>query len=307
MAYRFKKNEAIPRAIRRVFAEEISWAVGQLKNARKKAEAVHEARKSVKKIRGLMGLIRTRLGPLHKAEDRHLRDAGRRLSALRDTAVMLEVFDALAAKQAATDGGEHTEIRRNLERKRSETPPEKRVRAEVVRLFNEARPKAASWPLDDLDVGALLPDLTAVYRKGRKALKHAQKTESMVVLHDFRKAVKQHWYHMRLLEGVCGGNVKERAGELRDLETWLGDANNLAVLRERIVAEAETSRDRQQIRQFLALIDEEARDLRKRALEAGERLYAAKGREFGETLSLPSASTRKGPSAAPAAARVAAA
>jgi len=67
MAYRFKNDEAIPCAIERVFAEEISGAVGHLVRSKKRVEAVHEARKSIKKIRGLLSL----LGPAYKKRDRY--------------------------------------------------------------------------------------------------------------------------------------------------------------------------------------------------------------------------------------------
>jgi len=296
MAYRFHKNEAVPHAIKRVFAEEIAWAVGRLQHAKNRTEAVHEARKSIKKIRALLGLIRSRLGSSYKTEDRFFRDAGRQLSALRDTAVMLEVFGALAEKHAGTDAGALSEIKGNLERSHRETPPEKQVRSQLVRLFSEARPKADSWPLDDLSLDALMPDLIAVYRRGRKTLKRAHKIDNGVALHDFRKAVKQHWYHMRLLEGVWGVDLKKRTADLRELETCLGEANNLRVLRERIAADVETSRDRHQIREFVALIEEESRDLRKRALEAGQRLYADKACDFGAKLSAHITPVRKRPS-----------
>ena len=54
MAYRFKKNETIPHAVKRVFVEEIDWAVGQLGKEEDRIKAVHEARKSIKKIRSLL-------------------------------------------------------------------------------------------------------------------------------------------------------------------------------------------------------------------------------------------------------------
>jgi CHAD domain-containing protein len=284
MAYLFKKNEAIPHAIRRVFAEEIAWAVGQLAHSKKRAQAIHEARKSIKKIRGLLSLVENRLGPRYKTEDRYFREAAGHLSELRDTAVMLEVFDALAAKLDPADTPGLNEIRLNLQRSQREAPPEKQVGAEVVRLLQAARPHADAWPLENLDWASLLPELTAGYRSGRKALKNAQQEKSPESLHNFRKKVKQHWYHVRLLESVWDSGLKTRAAELHDLETWLGDDHNLAVLRAHLAADMETSRDRQQARHLLSLLDEEAHALRQRALAAGARLYAEKPNAFRERL-----------------------
>jgi CHAD domain-containing protein len=299
MAYRFRKNEAIPHAIQRVFTEEINGAVGQLAHSKKRAAAVHEARKSIKKIRGLLGLIRSRLGPGYKTEDRYFRRAANQLSEMRDTAVMLEVFDALAAKLDHADIAALGEIRVKLQRSQSAAPPEKQVSAEVVRLLNEARPLARSWPLENLDLDALLPDFTSAYRAGRKALKRALHHQNAESLHNFRKKVKQHWYHVRLLENVWDSDMKKRASDLRDLETWLGDQHNLDVLRERLTADTETSRDRHQSRHFMALLDNESKALRNRALEAGERLYDEKPGAFSRRLAaLWAAPVRKGPAAA---------
>src|ERR1700722_14356409 len=131
MAYRFKKNEPSPNAIRRVFAEEIAWAVGHLAHSKKRTQAVHEARKSIKKIRGLLSLIETPLGPRYKTQDRYFRDAAQLLSDLRDNAVMLQVFDGLVAKHPAMDAAALAELRLNLERREHEAPDEKDVSSEV--------------------------------------------------------------------------------------------------------------------------------------------------------------------------------
>jgi CHAD domain-containing protein len=231
-----------------------------------------------------LGLIAEPLGPLYKAEDRYFGNAAKHLSALRDSAVMIETLDALAAKHNDVDAGALAAIRRNLERHRRETPPDEHVSAEVIRALNEARPKAASWPLEGLQYADLLPDMTAAYRGGRKALKHAQESQTVAALHDFRKNVKRHWYHLRLFESALTGEMKKRVTDLRDLETWLGDEHNINVLCWRISADVETSRDRQQTRQVSALLAEEAKSLRQRALESGERLYASKPREFSDAM-----------------------
>ena len=51
--------------------------------------------------------------------------------------------------------------------------------------------------------------------------------------HEWRKRVKDHWYHVRLLEGFgtlgCGSYEKS----LKELETLLGEDHNLVVLREK--------------------------------------------------------------------------
>ena len=193
--------------------EEIDWAVGQLTRSKDREKAVHEARKSLKKIRGLLGLLAEPLGRLYKTEDRYFRNVGQQLSQLRDNAVMLETFDALAARHQELDPIALANIRRNLLRSQGEAAAEKQVSAEVSQALAAARAKAVAWRLDHLQFPALLPDLTAVYRAGRKAHKKAlseQTAES--AFHDFRKQVKKHWYHLRLFEGNLPSEMKKRIG-----------------------------------------------------------------------------------------------
>jgi CHAD domain-containing protein len=285
MAYRFRKNESLPHAIRRVYMEEIDWAVRQLTRSKDREKAVHEARKSLKKIRGLLGLIAEPLGRLYKTEDRYFRNVGRQLSQLRDSAVMLQTFDALAARRHELDPVALVNIRRNLLRCQGEAAAEKQVSAEVSQALAAARAKAVAWPLDQLQFPALLPDLTAVYRAGRKAHKKTLSEQTAESFHDFRKQVKKHWYHLRLFEGNLNSEMKKRVKELRILETVLGDEHNLTVLRQSIAADVETSRDRHEIRGFLAALEDEGHELRERAMKSGEPLYSVKPRTFAETLS----------------------
>jgi CHAD domain-containing protein len=260
MAYRFKQNEAISHAVQRVFAEEIAWAVGQLVRSKKRTEAVHEARKSIKKIRGLLSL----LGPGYKSQDRYFRDVGRLLSDSRDNTVVLQVFDALTAKQPVV-----SEIRDNLRRSFRQGPTEKNLSADVAQLLRHAPPLVA----ENLQFESLLPAMDETYRQGRKAWKRAHREHSAEALHNFRKQVKQHLYHLRLMENDA---VAKRIDDLHALETWLGDHHNLTVLRDRLKADVETSHDRKRILPLIALIDDESHALRNRALEAGEQLYGEK-------------------------------
>jgi len=283
MAYRFKKDEAIPNAVKRVFAEEISWAVGHLTHSKKRAEAIHEARKSVKKIRGLLSLIGRQLGPLYKTQDRYFQAAGRQLSDFRDSTVILETFDDLAAKHPDVDSNTIKEMRMSLRRSAGHKK-EKAVSSEVVRLLQEARLEPDLWPLADLQFDMLVPAMTATYKDGRRAFKRAQKADNAEAMHDFRKKVKEHLYHLRLFEATADADLKRRVADLNELATCLGDEHNLSVLRARLNAEIETKQDRQNFREVINWLDAEAESLRKHALDSGEELYARKANVFAEQL-----------------------
>jgi CHAD domain-containing protein len=301
MAYRFLKNEALPHAIRRVFAEEIDWAVGQLTNSKNRREAIHEARKSVKKIRALLAFIRRPLGQKYKSQDRHFQKAGRLLSELRDAQVVLDVFDGMFAKDGEIDASARRDIRHNLERSKPKARDERQVAARAARLLTDARPIAGEWPIEGIYFNAVLPDVVAGYKRGRTELRQARRAGTAEAFHSFRKAVKKHWYQLKLLQNVWDPEMKQRAADLRDLETCLGDGHNLTVLRQRIEADVETRSDRRHAQRFMARLDDQAQKLRRRALENGHQLYAAKPREFGQALAklrVEPQTLRKGPGAA---------
>src|SRR5882672_1152282 len=93
MPYRLRKNEPVAKGIKRLAAEQIDYARGQLAQTGDTEKAIHEARKSVKKTRALLRLVG------YGAEDKRLRNIGRALSEVRDAAAMIQVFDALVAKK----------------------------------------------------------------------------------------------------------------------------------------------------------------------------------------------------------------
>src|ERR1700761_5144519 len=100
MSYRLKRGESIPEGIRRIVHEETDSAISELSHStgKRRDEGIHEARKSVKKIRGLLRLVRPELGRVYRAENRRLGDVGRKLSEIRDATAVIEVFDGLIGK-----------------------------------------------------------------------------------------------------------------------------------------------------------------------------------------------------------------
>ena len=61
-----------------------------------------------------------------------------------------------------------------------------------------------------------------------------EKTGDDGVFHNWRKRVKDHWYHVRLLEGLSSG-AASRARALRHLEKCMGEDQNIVVLSGKII------------------------------------------------------------------------
>jgi CHAD domain-containing protein len=289
MAYRFDAGQPIPDEVRRVFFEEIDSAIKQLTKRKDKDcdESIHEARKSVKKLRGLLRLVTPLIGKgTYRKENQQLGGIGRKLSELRDARAMIEIFEAVV-KEAETQETLDTDlvqsIRGRLEQHKSETEQnidvEETLNAAVVAL-QAVRGHVNDYQLTERGFECLERGLKNVYRRGRRAMKQAAKTSTADDLHNWRKRVKDHWYHVRLLGDLDIPFVHTREDELKRLETWLGDDHNLVVLRETIDDRRAEFGHPKQVRQFLAITKRHGGEMREKALALGEHLYGLKPKQL---------------------------
>lgn len=286
MAYRLKKGESMPEGVRRIVHEEIDSALGELKHGsgRKRDEAVHEARKSIKKIRGLLRLVQPELGRVYRTINTRLGDVGRKLSEIRDATAIIEVFDALTEKHKdALQKPALARFRRGLEASKRETEQAAGIGDAVKRATAALRAidkQVDKWPLQKDGFGAIAPGMKDRYRRGRKAMSAARKDGTPESYHEWRKRVKDHWYHVRLVESLWTEVMQAHESSLHDLETWLGDDHNLVVLCEKLDREPEKYGDEENMRLFRALIEQEQKELREKSLSLGERVYERKPRRF---------------------------
>ncbi len=91
--------------------------------------------------------------------------------------------------------------------------------------------------------------------------------------HDWRKFVKYHFYHTRLLAGVYGKAARKRAKDANELEELLGQHHDLAVLRERITAKRKRIAKFCDTDQLLAYLGESQDIIEKKALKLGRALF----------------------------------
>jgi CHAD domain-containing protein len=264
MPFRLTKEESFSDGIRRIVLEQLTKAADQLSNPKKVDRGVHEARRSIKKVRGVLRLIQPEMRSVYRAENGQLRALGRGLADLRDDAVVLEVFDSLVPKH----GNRFNPVRRGLETKQA---------TDVAKIFRETMTglraiskRVENWPVPHNIDTVLASGFEATYQRGRKALGKALENASPENLHRFRKRVKEHRFHLSLLFE----EETKRLDDLRQLEVLLGDDHNLSVLRDRLDQNPALYGDPLDVSAFQALLTRKQRQLQARALPLGRRLYA---------------------------------
>jgi CHAD domain-containing protein len=286
MPYRLKSGESVPEGVRRIAREETQSAAGILgrATARSRDEAIHEARKSVKKTRALLRLMRPESDAVYKRENPRLRNIGRRLSGFRDRAAIVETFDALREKyKADLKGVTLASIRRGLQRDRRRQQRDARMRETIGRVAAGLRAAAArtdAWPLESDGFAAIAPGLTMTYRRARQAMAAVNEDARPEFCHEWRKRVKDHWYDIRLLEDLWTEVMIGYEKSLKELETWLGDHHNLEVLKSTLEAHPKLYGGREEIRLGLELILKYQKELLANALSLGERVYEERPKEF---------------------------
>lgn len=286
MAFRLERDESVSDGLRRVIREELKSAAELLAGSTKANpdEAIHEARKSVKKVRAVLRLTHPDSDGAPSRENARLRDIAGRLSEFRDDVAIIETFDDL--KKTNKPGHAATGFRsvraslaRQLRDARSDDVAA--VLHEAAGSLLESRKRMKAWVALDLNgYDALAPGLENSYRRGRKALTKALRVRSPENLHHLRKRVKDHWYHVRLLEGIWSETMGAREKSLKDLETWLGEDHNLVVLTERLTAEPAKYGSKRDLESVLRSIRDWQTELRKKALPLAERVYEEKPGEF---------------------------
>ncbi len=235
MPYRLEAAESIPDALRRVAAEELSSAMRLLDDdsAEGRDKRVHEARKSMKKLRALLRVARAALPPAtYRHENVGIRDTGRLLSGLRASAAGLEAFEVLVSDAPATIEREAIAAarRRILQAYAQHTEVASAALPDAAAQLAGALGRVAEWEIAGSGWTLLRPGLRAIYARGRRAYKRAAKLRTTEALHDWRKQVKYLWYSVRLLEPCWPRPLKALAAELAVLGEVLGDDHDLAEL-----------------------------------------------------------------------------
>ena len=226
MAFRLKPGRSARKQFARIIRKELERAADEMQQATHQIDAVHNARKRVKKIRAILHLLRSSLGHAYRTYNGQLRTVAHQLSAPRDADAALEIMRAVhihyprlvtrALFNTVRQG--LTPKQRGAARRFNPTRVQRELRHAAKALPRRIR-RAANPPT--IEAG-----ITQGYSRARRGMGDVKATPEDVCFHAWRRRVKDHWYQMRLLETVHPP-VRLRIRRLKQLEQWLGDDHNL--------------------------------------------------------------------------------
>jgi CHAD domain-containing protein len=289
-AYRLVDDEPVGPGIRRILKAQVDDAVEQLRGeaGNEPADAIHEARKDMKKIRSALRLVRDAIGEdAWRRENDHYRDVNRKLSAHRDAEILVESLAGLRERFGPAARKRSETLRKQLEDANREAHDDGTIERTMAGAAAELIALRSS--LDELDLDGdgwelIAPGLHRSYRRGRKRLRSVEDEASVTNLHELRKRVKDLTYQLRLIREADRPMIGALADHAHDLSDHLGDDHDLALLREEVQRRRDAFSSPADQRHLLAEIDQRRGELQFAAIALGERVYADKPKKFTARL-----------------------
>lgn len=283
MTFQFRREDpTVADGVRRIAREELSALLAEIDDPDLDLEqTIHGVRKRCKKLRALLRLVAPVMKGAKKRE-RTIRDAARELSHLRDAHVRVATLKALAARKKSAIEDSDLE------------PAIAAVSGPVSGAAEEVAGEAALAAfrtvmadlLYDVDGWVLSADGPAAFRKGfvKPLVRGAQRLASLAAtsadeldterLHDLRKDVKTHWYHVSLLEPCWPKVLKAEGEELDRLGELLGDDHDLAVLEQSLRSPAHAPLDADRLDRLTGEIGRRRETLQRKAVTSAARVFA---------------------------------
>lgn len=289
MSYTFKRKEAIQTGLQRIALEQVDRALAETVDARLDThEAVHQARKRCKKIRALLRVVRPVFESSYSDENAWYRDAARELAVLRDAQTVLETYLDLTQRfQAQLEPQTAATLTAWLTRRRDAAiAPPVDVGCQIEHFRErllEGRGRIATWTLRKDGFDAVAAGLIKTYARGRRAMEAAYEDPSSERFHDWRKRVKYHWYHMRLLSTLHPPMLRAQRDQADRIGESLGAEHDLSVLRN-VLAAAGADLDARTVQTVSALIDRRRGDLQRQARVPGALLFCEKPKQLRKRL-----------------------
>lgn len=284
MAFSFKRNESVAKAIRRLGRQQMDDALDCLKDCRR-VEAIHCVRKDIKKARAVLKLARADLSKKsYRRETKLLREAAKHLAPTRDAFIITKALKDLAAHfkgQLAPGALRHIRLplQSALDKEAKQFAKQKTART-VQRLVGRA-----AKDFDQLDVRckgwkAVSAGVKTSYRQGRQAFQIACDAPSPENLHEWRTRAKDLWYQVRLLQPIWPEQMDAMAEELKVLGELLGDDHDLFMLQQAVEQHGVGNDRVPEVEALNGLIDQRQQELRAKALALGARFYTEKPSAF---------------------------
>jgi CHAD domain-containing protein len=291
-SFRLHPGEPLGPGLKRLGVEAIDEAIsGFYEGEEMFGEAVHTTRKSTKRIRAMLRLVRYEVGEqVYQFENGWMRDTARLLSAVRTSSVLVravadirEMYGPLLAEGTFDEVLERTTIYRDRTEQRVMEDPE--IVPRVVSNLERARGRYESWPTDAdakpvygigirHDYRAIGPGLKATHARGRRQMVAAYRAPSPESFHRWRKRAKYLRHQMEILTPLWPEVIIGMALTLDRISELLGQDHDLAELLQTLADRPDLCPHPLERSLISALAEQRRADLQIASRILGRRIYA---------------------------------
>ena len=177
-------------------------------NEEDKHKSVHEIRKSLKRIRAVLRLVRDEIGfSTYYRENVFYRDLNRKLSEMRKFNVLIE-----STRQLQTDDSNaipessvesfimSLEEQRDLELRVLIVQED--IFRQIAKQMDNVSPRIKDWPIEQDGFRVFYGGLRRIFRQGKKFMDLSKLDPTPVNFHDLRKKMKYLWYQILILRPI---------------------------------------------------------------------------------------------------------
>ncbi|MDP9091068.1 MAG: CHAD domain-containing protein [Pseudomonadota bacterium] len=258
---------------------QINQVIHALQRRKLTDEAVHEARRGVKRSRAILRLLRYLIGtPTYRFQNRLLRDTARPLTALRDAKVLIEALQRLARKCIPLV----RLLKKDLDDCRQQLSPQQV--SDVTASLQDVKVRLEGIDEKTLQQMITRKDLDRIYRKGRSAFAGVKKSGTDARLHEWRKQVKYLLHQIELVRGFGVRHLGKPRRQADRLAEILGNDHDLAVLKNKIrgfvaagkMHDSAATSKASVVRSLARRLERQRCALQRKARRLGSSLFAAK-------------------------------
>ena len=290
-------GENLSGGLQRICLEQFESSLDTLSERRDLNLAIHELRKSNKRVRALLRMVRPVIGnKVYRAENDALARASRLVAPVRSGRVLLEAVTKLRSRYghllaSGVFGGIEDRLRGRHERLTSRVMDDPAILGEVTAIIYRARSRYAAWPTDPADPRygpRIIPNsfrsigggVSRTYERGRKSMETAYRTRAPEQFHEWRKQVKYLRHQMEILDPLWPEVIGGLAISLEQLGDVLGEDHDQSELIGLVAALPELAPDPDERNLLVALSHHRRQELEGAARVMGGRIYAEGATQF---------------------------
>jgi CHAD domain-containing protein len=232
--FELKDTESVPDGIKRIIGGQIDHALYNIEHNIDSDfdESIHESRKSSKRVRAVLRLVKDEIGTkLYKRDNYLFRDINRYLAEIRNISVIIE---SLGKVVKDCPGNDYSELINETIRFKDKLIEilfaEENRHKTVADLLNTGKERAMKLPLKKDDIKVLFSGMSKIYSLCDTCMQNARKEPTNENLHEWRKQVKYLYYQFQVLTPFIPDELVVHKPNLDKIAEHLGEDHDLAEL-----------------------------------------------------------------------------